>query len=327
MKVLFVSSGNSIDGISPIVKRQGESLISQGIELKYFTIQGKGIKGYLSNIASLKVTIKDFRPDILHAHYSNSSYLALLAKGNQKLVASFMGDDILGSKKLNGRVSLVSFLLTIFNNWLSFFFFDFTIVKSDQMCSKLKTKKKEIIPNGVDIIEGFFPLEKNDSINEVGFDSELINIIFVSNPKRTEKNFLLAENAVEILKIQGYKIQLHQVFNQTTSLLNQYYNAADLLLLTSFHEGSPNVIKEAMACNTPIVSTNVGDVKWVFGDTGGCYLTSFEVTDVASKIEMAIKFSKETGKTKGRERLISLGLDSESTAKKIIEVYKQVIKK
>ena len=40
MKVLFVSSGNNPEGISIIVKNQGQSLINAGIELSYFTIQG-----------------------------------------------------------------------------------------------------------------------------------------------------------------------------------------------------------------------------------------------------------------------------------------------
>ena len=96
----------------------------------------------------------------------------------------------------------------------------------------------------------------------------------------------------------------------------------ELVILTSLWEGSPNVIKEAMACNCPIVSTNVGDVRWVIGDTEGCYITSFDPEDVAEKIKLALEFGKRTN---GRDRIIELGLDSETIAKRLIDIYSKVL--
>ena len=101
-----------------------------------------------------------------------------------------------------------------------------------------------------------------------------------------------------------------------------YFNASDLVLLTSFWEGSPNVIKEAMACNVPIVSTDVGDVKEVIGKTEGCYITSFDPEDVAEKIKLALKFGK---RTTGIEDIKHL--ESSLIAKKIIKIYKSVLEK
>jgi len=322
IKVLFISSGNSKDGINPIVIRQGESLIANGVKLEFFTIKGKGVIGYLSNFSRLRDRIIEFNPQILHAHYCSSAYLALLLKGSKILITSIMGDDILGSRKLNGKVTILSALISILNNLLSFLFFDYSIIKSNQMKNRLWSRKKEVVPNGVDIEKGFFPIDKKLAIGQVGFNSSFVNVLFVSDKKRREKNYQLADEAVNILRLKGLRINIHQVYNQTTEKLNQYYNAADLLLLTSFHEGSPNVIKEAMSCNIPIVSTDVGDVKWVFGETKGCFLTTFDAKDVADNIELAIKFSREIVKTQGRRRVISLGLDSESIAKRIINIYK-----
>ncbi|MFW5983504.1 MAG: glycosyltransferase, partial [bacterium] len=91
-------------------------------------------------------------------------------------------------------------------------------------------------------------------------------------------------------------------------------------------EGSPNVIKEAMACNKPIVSTNVGDVEWLFGNTEGCYLSDFNPENFAKQLEKAICFSETKGETKGRDRIIELKLDASSVAKKITEVYREVLK-
>ena len=96
-----------------------------------------------------------------------------------------------------------------------------------------------------------------------------------------------------------------------------YYNASDVILSTSLWEGSPNAIKETMACNIPIVSTDVGDVKDLFGTTEGCYLTSFDLSDVSDKLSKAINFAK---RTKGRENISYL--KAALVAKKLTDIYK-----
>jgi teichuronic acid biosynthesis glycosyltransferase TuaC len=93
-----------------------------------------------------------------------------------------------------------------------------------------------------------------------------------------------------------------------------------VVLLTSLWEGSPNVIKEAMACNTPIVSTDVGDVKEIIGKTEGCFITSFDPEDVSDKIKKALEFGK---RTTGREDIKHL--ESGVVAKRIIAIYKNVL--
>ncbi len=98
----------------------------------------------------------------------------------------------------------------------------------------------------------------------------------------------------------------------------------DILLVTSRWEGSPNIVKEAMACNCPVVSTDVGDVRWLFGDEPGYFITSFEPDDVAEKLLLALKYSEVYGRTNGRQRIINLELDSNSIAKKIISLYQNV---
>jgi glycosyltransferase involved in cell wall biosynthesis len=87
------------------------------------------------------------------------------------------------------------------------------------------------------------------------------------------------------------------------------------------------VIKEAMACNTPIVSTDVGDVKWIIGNTEGCFISSFEPEAMKDEIEKAFEFARVKEKTKGRERIIKLGLDSDTIAQKIINTYQSILDK
>ena len=101
-----------------------------------------------------------------------------------------------------------------------------------------------------------------------------------------------------------------------------YFNAADLVLLTSLYEGSPNVIKESMACNRPILSTNVGDVAHLFNNVEGCNLVSFEKKDVANRIRLSLK---NVSSSNGREKVKQLAIDSESVAQKLINIYKEII--
>ena len=101
-----------------------------------------------------------------------------------------------------------------------------------------------------------------------------------------------------------------------------YYNAAHLLLLTSKTEGSPNVIKEALACNCPIVATNVGDVKDIISNVSGCYICSYNPVNVAEKINNVLHFNK---RTIGREKIIRSGLDVESISRKLLSYYRKIL--
>ena len=105
MKILFVSSGNSENGVSPIVKAQAESLIKQGIEINFFTIKGRGVKGYLSNIKPLGRFIKQIQPDLIHAHYSLTAFTVSLVK-RKPLVVSLMGSDVKSSNKYKFLIKL-----------------------------------------------------------------------------------------------------------------------------------------------------------------------------------------------------------------------------
>jgi len=96
-----------------------------------------------------------------------------------------------------------------------------------------------------------------------------------------------------------------------------YINAADVVLLTSLWEGSPNVIKESMACNRPIVSTDVGDVNHLLNGLDGCYVTSFNEEKIMQKILLALEFPE----IQGINRIKQLELDSNTIAKKLITHY------
>ena len=186
----------------------------------------------------------------------------------------------------------------------------------------LGIKKIVVIPNGVDLYK-FKPILKDEAQEGLGWNKTNYHILFAANPDRYEKNYKLTESAYK--KIREENIELHFLKNIDNNNMSLYYNASDIVVLSSLWEGSPNVIKEAMACNRPIVSTNVGDVMWLFGEEKGHFIAKFDETDLMNNLKEAILFSRTYSRTNGRERILSLGVDTESISNSIISVYKSVL--
>jgi len=334
MKILFISSGNirHVD-ISPFIKAQGESLIALGHQIDFYPIRGKGIFGYLKNVGPLRKSILENGYDVLHAHYSLSGIVASLArkglhqindrkanktvqdKGRKKpiVVVSLLGSDV------NGMIYRRFFLRVASVLW------DAVIVKSEEMKLKLGLQGSKLIPNGVNL-DIFYPQDKASCRAELHLDQCRKYVLFAADPQRQVKNYPLAKAAFsKLIKDSPYlssdNCELITLGFTQHDLIPKFVNACDVLILTSYWEGSPNIIKEAMACNCPIVSTVVGDVSWLFGDLKGHYLASADPADIASNLKLAIEYE---GRTEGRDRIMELGLDSETVAGKLVEVYERV---
>lgn len=303
MKVLFISSGNAKDGISPIIKNQGGSLINEGVDVQFFTINGKGFLSYLKHIRILYKHLDVNKYELHHAHYSLSAFVATLA-GCRPLVVSLMGSEINSGLIIKNTIRL-----------LANFRWDAVIVKSLSMKRRLKISKAAIIPNGVDL-----NIVK-PSVSQSDYSSHK-TVLFASDPAKYVKNYQLAEKAVSM--VENFHVKLRVVHSVSHGDIIEAINNADVLLLTSLWEGSPNIVKEAMACNCPVVATNVGDIEWLFENEPGHFVSGFEPGDVAEKLTQALKFSETYKRTNGRIRIAELGLDSLTVAKKIISVYKDV---
>lgn len=307
IKALLVCSGNS-NSVSPFIAEQAEFLMKHGIIIDYYFIKGKGFYGYLSNLKTLRNKIKEFNPDVVHAHYGLSGLLAGLQCIKLVLVTLHGSDVFLKQNLLYSKLA----------SRLAFH----TILVNQKMIEIIKIKKKySIIPCGVSL-EKSYPLKKSESRIKMNLDQDKKYILFSSSFDRPEKNVDLAFKALSLLSFRYIILELKGFSRIEVNLL---LNAVDLVLMTSIYEGSPQVIKEAMACNCPIVSTDVGDVKWIIGNIEGCYLTSLDPKDVAKKIDMAFDFVKNNGKTEGRKRIIDLGLNSDTISKKIIRIYEKIL--
>lgn len=304
MKVLFVSSGNSLTKVSPIIKAQGDSLSRAGVEIDYFQILGYGLWGYLKNVLPLRRKIRKHKYDLVHAHFSLSGFVASLA-GGSPLVVSLMGWNI---KKEPLRTAV-----RLFNR----FSWQACIVKSQKMKATSGLDNVYVIPNGVDL-DMFVPMDRAEAQDHLGWDRSKTHFLLAADPKRPIKNVDLAKQAFQI--IDNGKMELHCLGEVAHDEMVYHYNASDVVFLTSFAEGSPNVIKEALACNCKVVSTDVGDVAERFGDNPACLLTEPNPEDVAAKLMQALHYSDEVNTRKQVENL-----SSSQIAKSIIAIYSQVI--
>jgi glycosyltransferase involved in cell wall biosynthesis len=305
LKVLFVCSGNkSLGKPSVLVKNQADSLIEKGLKLTYTIISQKGIIGYLKAVIPIYKSIKNDHVKIVHAHYSLTAFAASLAvllinKNRPKLVVSLMGSDA----KMNGWKRKLT-------NFFSEKVWFVTIVKSQQMAVDLGLKTFTVIPNGVQI-EKFYNQE------------EIIEnkILFAADPSRESKNFELAKKAVDIAKKSQPTINLKVVYNVEHAEIIKEIKSSACILSTSKWEGSPNIIKESLVCNRPIVATNVGDIAWLLENVEGCYITNFDAELIAQSILKSLEFNKENKYTKGLEKIKELQLDAQSIANRLLTIY------
>jgi glycosyltransferase involved in cell wall biosynthesis len=303
MRILFISKikPGFEANLSPIVKSQGDSLIQLGHNVEYYIV-GKGFYGYIKLLFNLSGYLKKNSFDIIHSHYSITSIITSLAIPRKKIVVSLMGSD-------TERKGIVLLLIRAFST----LFWKTIIVKTERMKNRFKIKNTIVLPNGVDF-NRFVPISKDTAQCKVGFSTQNINILFLADSSRTEKNVTLARSAVKLLN--NPNVILHEIYPIPQNLVPYYLNAADVLVLSSIYEGSVNIVKEAMACCTPIVSTDVGDVKENIISTKGCYIASHDPSDFSDKISQAIQFNS---KTNGRDNIQHL--NSSEIARRLVNIY------
>lgn len=305
MKILVVASYNK-NKFAPFIVEQVEALKQVGCEVDYFGVVGKGIKGYLSAFAALRKKIKTYKPDVIHAHYGLSGLFANLQR-SIPVVTTYHGSDINLPTIL--RLSKIAIKLSAWNIFVSQRNVDIALPK----------KKYTLLPCGVnmpnyveeDICAVKQKLNWNQNKKYILFAGAFDNK--VKNAKLAQESVSLLENA-ELIELKGYTRE------QVTAL----FYAVDAFLMTSFTEGSPQVVKEAMACECPIVSVDVGDVAERIEGLEGCYIAQRNPQDIASKLQQALSLKT---RTKGRERIIELGLTNDLVAKKLVEIYTQILKK
>ncbi len=311
MKVLFIAGElKNSTGMSPFIFSQGKSLIEHGTDIRYLILRGPGFIKDIKGIFTLKKHLRKETYDIIHAHYSYCGFTATF-QNNTPVLLSFMGSDLLEKYGFIRTAAERYIKNRIFGRIKHF------ICKSEEMGKCMPASAVYwVVPNGVDL-NTFYRIDKADARKKLGLREDAKYVLFASNPSRKEKNFALAAESVK--EMEDPNVILLTVYDRSQAELNLFYNASDALLLTSDYEGSPNIIKEALVCGLPIVSTEVGDVRELAGAGPGNCIVPRDRKSIALKLKETVYSAPLPVNI-----MITENLDGRKTAMKIAGIYKTI---
>jgi len=318
MKILIVSRYKSKypSRQAPFVTEQGEALKAEGCQIEFFLLEGN----YFQQFFKLRKKIKDFNPDIVHAHYGLTAIIAE-CQSICPVVTTFH----------NGETH------TWYVNWFSSLFSlraKYVIYVAPHIREKLyfKAKHYSIIPCGISLDDCFL-MPQNEARRELGWSLEKKYILFGGAFYNLRKNAPLLFEAVE--KLHRNDIEIVEMWKLTRRECMLMMNATDVFALPTKNEGSPQALKEAMACNCPIVATDVSDIKYMLGNVQGHYVLEnkrgtqtnwvgdeHSADELAELLTKALSFGRRTA---GREQLININYTNDLIAKKILGIYKSIV--
>ena len=273
MKVLAMTNMYPTDqtpAFGPFIKSQIDSERKEGIEIDVFFVNGeKSTWNYLWGFFRFWARLLTRRYDLIHAHYV---FMGIMSRFQflYPVVLTHTGAQVFQSwQALPSRI--ISRMV------------DRVIVRTREMKDKMGIEKAEIIPAGVDF-DMFKPMPRNKCRRRLGLPLDKKLVLWAGEHARPIKRYDIVEKALAILQQKMPETELVLATGHPLDMVPLYMNACDVLVLVSNAEGSPNVVKESMACNLPVVSVPVGDVPEVIGETEGCYLCTQDPEDAAEKL-------------------------------------------
>ena len=310
MRVLFVTNRyptESTPGDSPCIAQQRAALEDRGHQVDVLYINSRATKlCYLQALGQVFWRAQILRRyDVVHAHYGFYCGLVARAQCNTPLLVTYRGSDVFDKNQLSVSRFVAKWATGI-------------IVMNRQMKELLGRDDARVVPYGVDL-EMFRPLPKEDARKQLGLPADVPLILFPYAPTRRGKRFGLIQQAVEILKGEFPGVEVVVIHEKPYESIPYYMNACDALLLTSITEGAPLSVREALACNMPIVSVDVGDVAEVIAGVEGCFVVERNPDEIAEKLAQVFRQNK---RTQGRE--VALKMDNAQVAQEIERIYEKL---
>jgi glycosyltransferase involved in cell wall biosynthesis len=327
--VFMVVSGSLREGLpktNSFVKTQADSIRVAGWNVCLGVVDDRtSFRGVIRNIRRLKIEIAQVKPRLVHAQYGSvTAAVANIIKGPLPLIVSFCGDDLLGTPMPGWAWRLRESCARSIGFWAARRA-SAIVVKSHNLHEALPADlrtKSTVLPNGVDT-DWFKPMDRDCSRSILGWKNSSKIILFneSSNEDRYRKNPSLARAAFDITARAVPDVLLQVVSQSSSEEMRLMMNAADCLLVTSLHEGSPNIVKEAMSCNLPVVSVPCGDVAERLKMTHPGAVCSYNPSALA---EAVIDVLKAGHRSNGRQQLITQGLTASKVAESLIRIYHRV---
>ena len=323
MRVLAVTNlypTESSPAPGTFVASQIDSLRQLGVEVELLHVDrfAGGRRVYRSLARDVLQAVNETEPDLVHVMYGGVMADVVTRKiRDRPVLVSFCGTDVLGTGG-RGVIDRVSHRYGVLASRRAGI-----VVKARNLLaalpSQISPSRVWILPNGVDL-DRFRPLDRQACLQSTGWSPAQKHVLFGAEPWRPEKRFALARAAVDRLDLDGDSVQLHVLDGVPHEAVPSWLNAADVVLITSIHEGSPNVVKEALACNVPVVSVDVGDVRERLEGIEGCFIAASSPADLAAKLKQVLERGRRIdARDRARE------LSSDRVAARLCRIYEELV--